>query len=92
MCVVSDNCFVIHDHNRPVNVYSYNPKEGHRSAKTVKAAVRYQDQQSGQKFILIINQAICINDLKNHLLCPMQFRPNGVHIREVPTSQLRVPV
>ena len=23
MCVVGDNCLVIHDHNKPVNVYSY---------------------------------------------------------------------
>ena len=33
MCVVGDNCFIIHDHNRLVNVYSYDPKDGHRSAK-----------------------------------------------------------
>ena len=30
MCVVGDNYLVIHDDNRPVNVYSYNPKDGHR--------------------------------------------------------------
>ena len=29
------------DHNRPVNVYSYDPKDGHRSAKTVDAIVDY---------------------------------------------------
>ena len=67
-CVVGDNCLVIHDHNRPVNVYSYDPKDGHRSAKTVDATVGYQDPQSGQKFILIRNKAICINCLDNHLL------------------------
>ena len=38
-CVVSDNCLVIHDHNRPVDVYSYGPKYGHRSFKTVDAAL-----------------------------------------------------
>ena len=66
-CVVGDNCLVIHDHNRPVNVYSYDPKDGHRSAKTVDATVGYQDPQSGQKFILMINQAIHIDGLVNHL-------------------------
>ena len=25
--VVGDCCLVIHDHNEPVNVYSYNPKK-----------------------------------------------------------------
>ena len=79
---VGDNCLVIHDHNRQINVYNYNPKD--RSAKTVDVTVGYQDPQSGQKFILIINQAICIDGLENHSICPMQCHLNGVHISEVP--------
>ena len=54
-------------------VYSYDPKDRHRRAKAVNAAEGYQDPQSGQKFILVFNQAICIDGLHNHLLCPMQF-------------------
>ena len=46
ICVVGDNHLVIYDHDRPVNVYSYNPKDGHRSANTVDATVGYQDPQS----------------------------------------------
>ena len=84
MCVVGDNCLVINDHDRPVNVYSYDPKDGHRSAKIVDATVGYQDPQSGQKFIFMINQAIHIDGLYNHLLCPMQCHLDGVHISEVP--------
>ena len=71
-CVVGDNCLIIHDLNRPVNVYSYDPKDGHSSAKTVDAAVGHQEPQSGQKFILMKNQAFDIDGLVNHLLCPMQ--------------------
>ena len=41
ICVLGDNCLVIHDHNRQVNVYSYDPKDGHKSAKTVNATVVY---------------------------------------------------
>ena len=29
ICVVGDNCLVIHDHN-PGIIYSYDPKDGHR--------------------------------------------------------------
>ena len=47
MCVVDDNCLVIHNHNRPVKVYSHDPKDCHRSAMTVE--VGCQDPQSGQK-------------------------------------------
>ena len=49
----------------------------------VDAAVGYQDPQSGQKFILLINQAICINGLVKHLLCPMQCCLNGVYIGKI---------
>ena len=84
MCVVGDNCLVILDQNRPVNVYSYDPKCGHKGAQIVDATVGYQDPQSVQKSILMINQAICINGLENYLLCWMQCHPNGVHISKVP--------
>ena len=47
-CVVGINCSVNHDHNEPVNVYSYDSKDGHRSAKTVDVTVGYQDPHSGQ--------------------------------------------
>ena len=32
----------------------------------------------------MINQAICIDGLENHLLCPMQHCLNDVHINEFP--------
>ena len=84
MHVVGDNCLVIHNHNRPFNVYSYDPKDGDKSAKTFDATVDYQDPQSGQRFILIVIQAICIDGLFNHLLCRMQYCMNGMQISEVP--------
>ena len=77
--VVGGICLVIHNHNRPVNVYSYDPKDGHRSAKTVDATLGYQDPQSRQKIILMIYQAIHINYLKGHILCPIQCYLTGVH-------------
>ena len=40
-CIVSNNCYVIHDHNGPVTVYSYNPNNRHRSVKTINAAVSF---------------------------------------------------
>ena len=77
-CVIGDNCLVIHNHNRPLIIYSYDPKDSHRCAKTGNSTVGYWHSQSGQKYILIIHQAIQINGLKNHWIC------HGVHISEVP--------
>ena len=91
MCLVGDNCLVVHHHNRPVNVSSYDPKGGHRSAKTVNATVGYQDPHSGQKFILRIKQAICIDGLVNQLLCSMQCHVSGVHTSDVPKFLAEIP-
>ena len=66
-CVVGENCLVIYDHDRPVNIYCYGPKDDHRCAKTANAVVCYDDPHSGQKYIMIINQAIQINCQENHL-------------------------
>ena len=74
ICVLGDNGLVIHDHNRPFNVCHYHPKDDHRSAKKVDAAVGSQ----------MINEAICIDGLVNHLLCPMQCHLNGMQISDVP--------
>ena len=58
-----------------------------KSAKTVNATVGYHDLHCGQKYILMINQAIHSSGLENHLLCPMQCCLIGVHISEVPKFQ-----
>ena len=70
-CVVGDNCIVIHDHNSPGYINSYDPKDGHRRAKIADVTLGYQDPHSGQIFFLMIHQAVGINGLENHLLCHM---------------------
>ena len=89
--VVGDKCLVIHNHSRPVNVYHYDPNDGHRSSKTIYATLCYQHPQSGEKFILMIDQAIHIDGLVNHFLCPMQCHLNGVQINEVPKFLVETP-
>ena len=36
---VGDNFLVVHDHEKPANVYSYYSMNGHKCAQTVDAAV-----------------------------------------------------
>ena len=59
---------------------------------TVDARVMYQDPQSRQKTILVINQAIHINGQDNHLMCPMKCCLNDVHINEVPKFLYERPI
>jgi len=83
-CIVGRNCLVVNDHCRPVNVYGFDPSDGSKSARIVDAAIKYISPFTGEKFILMINQAIEIKGLDHHLLCPMQCRLNGARINELP--------
>ena len=44
-CIICDNYLVIH---RPFNVFSYDPKDGHKCVRTVNAEVCYENSHSGK--------------------------------------------
>ena len=83
--VVGKNVLVLTDFNRPVTVTGYNPASPSLpNVKTVGAVVAYDDPMTGQTIMLTINQALHIPNLENNLLCPMQYRMNGVLVNDVP--------
>ena len=51
--VEDDNCIIINDHNRQVNVYGYDTIDGHKAAKTVM--LLYVDLYTSQCYILLLN-------------------------------------
>ena len=82
-CVVGDHFLVVHDHNRPVNVFGFYPKAGLKCACMVDAVVACTEPETDQVVILIINQAIEMKGPDHHLLHPIQCCMNGVLINEV---------
>ena len=68
-CAVGDHCLIVHDHNRPVNVYRNNPKAGLKYALVFNATVAVTITDTGQVVILLINQPNEMKGLNNHLLC-----------------------
>ena len=52
---MGDNCLVVHDHNKPVNVYGYDPKADSKHVCIVNAAVTYTEPETGQVVIFLIN-------------------------------------
>jgi hypothetical protein len=83
-CVVGKNALIIHDFERAVNVTGYDKAVATVKARTVTAAVAYDNPNTGEVMIFIIHQAIEIPDLKHNLLCPMQMRLNDVLVSEIP--------
>ena len=60
-------------------------------AHIVYAALAYNDSQTGQVIIFLINQALQMKSLNYHLLCPMKCHMNGVLIDEVPKFLAPIP-
>ena len=69
-CFVCDQRSVIYDENRPVNVFGYNPKAGSKHAFIVDANGTYDKPETGQLFILIINQAVEMKGCDHNLFVP----------------------
>jgi hypothetical protein len=84
-CVLGNDCVILQDFERTVNVVGYDDSQGVREGcRTVTGAVAYDDPMSGEVIIIVIHQAIHIPTMSHNLLCPMQMRMNDVRVNEVP--------
>ena len=90
--IVGDHCLVVHNHNRQVNVFEYDPKTWSRHSCLVNAAIAYTEPETGQVVILLINQALEMKSLNHHLLCTIQCYVNGDMIDKVPKFEAPYPV
>ncbi len=83
-CVLGHDAMIMLDYNRPVSIVGYDESLVSKTYQTVSGVVAYDDPQTGRTLHLIINQAIHIPHLDHHLLCPMQWRVNGVIVNNLP--------
>ena len=89
--VLVKGCLVVHDFDRPVNVTGYYPEGVSKNFRTVKVVLDYDHPKTVKTFFLVINQAIHLDHLDHHLMCPMQCRTNGIKINETPKYQIKAP-
>eukprot|EP00934_Nitzschia_sp_Nitz4_P008127 Nitzschia sp. Nitz4//scaffold260_size33533//228//6137//NITZ4_007876-RA/size33533-snap-gene-0.41-mRNA-1//-1//CDS//3329544674//8117//frame0 len=90
-CIVGANVMIVADHGRPVTVTSYDSKAGPKTYRTVDAAIAYDDPNTGETKIVMINQAIHIPHLSHNLINPMQIRMNDVTINDIPKFLVEAP-
>ena len=84
-CVVRKNALIVHDYNQKVNVTEYDPKQPTaQSLRIVSAALAFDEPNSGEVIILVLNQAISIPHLEHKLVSPFQMRLNDVKLNDTP--------
>ena len=89
--VLGKCCLVVHNFDRPVNVTGYDPEDGSKVCWTVTVVLAYDHPQNGKPYLLVINQAIHMDHLEHHLMCPMQCKANGFNINDTPKYQSKAP-
>ena len=70
MHVACGNCLSMHDHERSVDVFSYDPRNESKTAWTIDITLGYDSLNFRQLYILLLNQAIYNKGLSCYLVCP----------------------
>ena len=89
--VLGRNCLLIHDFDKTVSVTGWNVSDGATKCRTVSGMVAYDHPVTGQAYMLVFHQAIYLESMDNHLICPMQCRVNGVEINDTPKIFVKNP-
>ena len=105
-CVAGNNCTVLEYTGRNATVEAYTPDYPSKEIPIATVATAYDCPDSGETYVLIINEALYFGDtLSFSLLCPNQLRDNEVHVDErhrthapdsifgiyIPTTPLHIP-
>ena len=85
-CVAGRNCVVLEDTEQTVSVSAFTDKhQTFNNVPVVTAATAYDDERTGNTYILIIGHAIYMADsMPNTLICPNQLRKHGVVVDDCP--------
>ena len=89
--VLGHNCLLIHDFDKTVSVTGWDASAGATECRTVSGVVAYDHPVTGQAYMLVFHQAIYLESMDNHLICPMQCRVNGVEINDTPKIFVKHP-
>ena len=65
-----------------MDVHGYDFRDVHKFAMTVDAVIVCANQHTSLRCIFLLNQAIHMKGLVNHLVCPMQCCLNGIVMNE----------
>ena len=84
MPVVGNQCVIVTDHAKTVDVNAFAPHYEVTKAKLVDAAIKYSDPYSGEEYILIVMNAISVPTMRHNLIPPFIMREAGLQVNEVP--------
>ena len=82
--VLGRSCLLIQDFDKNVSLSGWNASVGSTECPTVTGVVAYDHPYTGITYMLVWHQAIYLDSMENHLVCPMQCQVNGVVVNDTP--------
>ena len=89
--VLGKNCLLIQDFGKAISVSGWYASAGSTECPIVSGVVVYDHPHTGVTYMLIWHQAIYLDTMDNHLICPMQCRVQGVTIHDMPKIFIKNP-
>jgi hypothetical protein len=84
-CVLGNNTLAVYDYEKPVNIVGYDPKGPvSKEFHTIMGALAYDCPNTGEAFILIVNQAIHNPKLAHNFLSLTQMWLYDVEVNDKP--------
>ena len=81
--VLGKSCLVIQDFNNTMAVLGWDASVGSTKCPTVSGVVAYNHPYTGIIYMLVWHQAIYLETMENHLICPMKCRVIEVVVNDM---------
>ena len=91
MPVVGRHAYVISDTGKVADVNPFTPDYNSMQVNIVDAAVQYECPYDGEKYILVIRNALYVPSMTNNLIPPFVMREAGIQISDTPKIQVDDP-
>ena len=91
MPLVGKEAYIISETGKTVSVYPYSPEYPPKELPIVDAAVVYESPYNGERYVLVVRNAISVMSMAHNFIPPFIIREAGVQVKEVPKMQCEDP-
>ena len=91
MCVVGKNCFIFEHTGKTCNVSAFSPTIEKSSFPIVDAVIVYDCPYTLKSYLMMIRNALYVEELENNLIPPFLLREAGIQINECPKIHSECP-
>ena len=90
--VVGSECYIIAHTGKTAKVHPYRPDYEAKDIPIIHVAVQYDCPYTGERYVLVIRNALYVPVMKNNLIPPFIIREAGVQVLDTPKIHIKDPM